>query len=265
MYAFEYVRPGSLDEAVKLLGEQEEAKLIAGGQSFLPTLKLRLAQPETVVDLGALAGELKGIRRDGDNIVIGAMTTHAEVAASAEVTSAIPGLAYLASLIGDPQVRHRGTLGGSIANADPGADYPAAVVGLNATVHTTRRTIAADDFFTGMFETALEDDEIIRAVSFPIAEKSGYAKFRNPASRYALVSVMVARTGGGVRVAVSGAGPSVFRVPEMEQALSSNFSPEAVAGIKVSPNDLNSDLYGTPEYRAHLVTVMARRAIVAAG
>ena len=265
MYAFEYVRPGSLDEAVKLLGEQEEAKLIAGGQSFLPTLKLRLAQPETVVDLGALAGELKGIRRDGDNIVIGAMTTHAEVATSAEVTSAIPGLAYLASLIGDPQVRHRGTLGGSIANADPGADYPAAVVGLNATVHTTRRTIAADDFFTGMFETALEDDEIIRAVSFPIAEKSGYAKFRNPASRYALVSVMVARTGGGVRVAVSGAGPSVFRVPEMEQALSSNFSPEAVAGIRVSPNDLNSDLYGTPEYRAHLVTVMARRAIVAAG
>lgn len=265
MYAFEYVRPGSLDEAVKLLGEQEDAKLIAGGQSFLPTLKLRLAQPETVVDLGALAGELKGIRRDGDNIVIGAMTTHAEVAASAEVTSAIPGLAYLASLIGDPQVRHRGTLGGSIANADPGADYPAAVVGLNATVHTTRRTIAADDFFTGMFETALEDDEIIRAVSFPIAEKSGYAKFRNPASRYALVSVMVARTGGGVRVAVSGAGPSVFRVPEMEQALSSNFSPEAVAAIKVSPNDLNSDLYGTPEYRAHLVTVMARRAIEAAG
>jgi len=265
MYAFEYVRPGSLDEAVKLLGEQEEAKLIAGGQSFLPTLKLRLAQPETVVDLGALASELKSIRRDGDNIVIGAMTTHAEVAASAEVTSAIPGLAYLASLIGDPQVRHRGTLGGSIANADPGADYPAAVVGLNATVHTTRRTIAADDFFTGMFETALEDDEIIRAVSFPIAEKSGYAKFRNPASRYALVSVMVARTGGGVRVAVSGAGPSVFRVPEMEQALSSNFSPEAVAGIRVSPNDLNSDLYGTPEYRAHLVTVMARRAIEAAG
>ena len=265
MYAFEYVRPGSLDEAVKLLGEQEDAKLIAGGQSFLPTLKLRLAQPETVVDLGALASELKSIRRDGDNIVIGAMTTHAEVAASAEVTSAIPGLAYLASLIGDPQVRHRGTLGGSIANADPGADYPAAVVGLNATVHTTRRTIAADDFFTGMFETALEDDEIIRAVSFPIAEKSGYAKFRNPASRYALVSVMVARTGGGVRVAVSGAGPSVFRVPEMEQALSSNFSPEAVAGIRVSPNDLNSDLYGTPEYRAHLVTVMARRAIEAAG
>jgi len=264
MYAFEYVRPGSLDEAAKLLAEHEETKLIAGGQTFLPTLKMRLAQPETVVDLGALA-DLRGIRREGDSIIIGAMTTHAEVAASAEVQSAIPALAYLASLIGDPQVRNRGTLGGSIANNDPGADYPAAVVGLNATVHTSKRTISADDFFTGMFETALAEDEIVKAVSFPTAEKAGYAKFRNPASRYSLVSVMVARTGGGVRVAVAGAGPCVFRVPEMEQALAGNFSADAVAGIKVAPDDLNSDLYGTPEYRAHLVTVMAKRAIAAAG
>lgn len=265
MYAFEYVRPTSLEEAAKVLGEHEDAKLLAGGQSYLPTLKLRLAQPDVLVDLSAVGGDVKGISRDGNSLVIGALTTHAEVAASDEVKSAIPALASLASGIGDAQVRNRGTLGGSIANNDPGADYPAALVGLGATVRTTKREIAADDFFTGMFETALEDDEIVKAVSFPIPEKAGYAKFPNPASRYCLVSVMVAKTAGGVRVAVSGAGPCVFRVDAMEQALGGNFSAAALDGVSVSADDLNNDLYGTPEYRAHLVGVMAKRAVDAAG
>lgn len=263
MYAFEYARPASVDEAAKLLA-QEDAKLLAGGQTYLPTLKMRLAQPTTVVDMGGLA-DLKGICREGNSLVIGAMTTHAEVAASDEVKSAIPALAFLASGIGDAQVRNRGTLGGSVANNDPGADYPAAVLGLNATVRTSKREIAAEDFFTGMFETCLEDDEIIKAVSFPIPEKAGYAKFPNPASRYCLVSVMVVSTGGSVRVAVSGAGPCVFRATALEQALSGNFSASALDGVTVPADDLNSDLYGTPEYRAHLVTVMAKRAVEAAG
>jgi carbon-monoxide dehydrogenase medium subunit len=195
---------------------------------------------------------------------IGAMTPHAEVAASADVRGWIPALAYLAEHIGDAQVRNRGTIGGSIANNDPAADYPAGIVGLNATVHTNQRTIAADDFFTGMFDTALKDGEIITEVRFPKPDKAGYAKFPNPASRYAIVGVMVAQTGGGVRVAVTGAGPSVFRLPEFESALAGNFAADAIKGLSVSPGGLNSDIHASAEYRAHLVGVMARRAVAAA-
>ena len=261
MHNFSYQRPASLAEAAKLLSG--EAKLLAGGMTLLPTLKQRLAQPSALVDLGAVA-ELKGIKAEGGGLTIGAMTTHAEVAHSAEVKRTIPALAVLAEGIGDPQVRNRGTIGGSISNADPAADYPAGLVGLGATVITNKRKIAADDFFKGLFETALGDGEIVTAVSFPKPEKAGYSKFPNPASRYAMVGVMVAKTGGGVRVAVTGAGPSVFRVPEMEKALAGNFSPDAVKSIKVASGNLNSDMHGSAEYRANLVSVMAARAVASA-
>jgi aerobic carbon-monoxide dehydrogenase medium subunit len=261
MHNFSYQRPASLAEAAKLLSG--EAKLLAGGMTLLPTLKQRLAQPSALVDLGAVA-ELKGIKAEGGGLTIGAMTTHAEVAHSAEVKRTIPALAVLAEGIGDPQVRNRGTIGGSISNADPAADYPAGLVGLGATVITNKRKIAADDFFKGLFETALGDGEIVTAVSFPKPEKAGYAKFPNPASRYAMVGVFVAKTGGGVRVAVTGAGPSVFRVADMEKALAGSFSPDAVKAIKVASKNLNSDMHGSAEYRAHLVSVMAARAVAAA-
>jgi carbon-monoxide dehydrogenase medium subunit len=262
MHNFSYQRPASLAEAAKLLSG--EAKLLAGGMTLLPTLKQRLAQPSVLVDLGAMA-ELKGIKAEGGGLTIGAMTTHAEVAQSAEVKRTIPALAVLAEGIGDPQVRNRGTIGGSISNNDPAADYPAGLVGLGATVITNKRKIAADDFFKGLFETALGDGEIVTAVSFPKPEKAGYAKFPNPASRYAMVGVFVAKTGGGVRVAVTGAGPSVFRVPDMEKALAGSFSADAVKAIKIASTNLNSDMHGSAEYRAHLVSVMAARAVAAAG
>jgi carbon-monoxide dehydrogenase medium subunit len=260
MYEFEYHRPGSLAEAAKALAANEDAKLLAGGMTLIPTLKQRLARPSDLIDLGRIA-ELRGIKREGDALVIGAMTKHAEVAFSDVVKQAIPGLAELAALIGDPQVRNRGTLGGSICNNDPAADYPGAVVGLNATVITDKRQIAGDDFFTGLFETALEPGEIVTAVRFPIPEKSAYTKFRNPASRYAIVGVFVARTGGSVRLAVTGAGPCVFRVPEMEQALSRSFTPDAIKGITVPADGLNADIHASAEYRSHLIGVMARRAV----
>jgi len=264
MHDFNYHRPKSLAEAAKLIGDNEDAKLVAGGMTLIPTLKQRLAQPSDVVDLGGV-GELKGIRREGNAIVVGAMTRHAEVAHSAEVKKAIPALAALAGGIGDPQVRNRGTIGGSVANADPAADYPAAVVGLGATVVTNKRKIAADDFFKGLFETALEPSEIVTALSFPIPEKAAYVKFPNPASRYAIVGVLVAKTGSGVRVAVTGAGPSVFRLKAAEEALAKKWSPDALDGIKVPEADLNSDIHASAEYRAHLVGVMAKRAVQAAG
>jgi len=264
MYDFEYVKPGSLDAAKSAIAGAEDGKLMAGGMTLIPTLKQRLASPSDVVDLGGL-GDLAGIRKDGNSIVIGAMTRHADVAASADVKAAIPALADLAEGIGDPQVRNRGTLGGSIANNDPAADYPAALVALGATVRTTKRELAAEDFFTGMFETALEDDEIITEVVFPTAEKAAYAKFPNPASRYAIVGVFVAKGSSGVRVAVTGAGPAVFRVPDMETALSGSFSADALKGISVSADDLNSDIHAGADYRAHLVGVMAQRAVTAAG
>ena len=263
MYQFTYHRPASLADAEKLFTGADDPKFLGGGQTLIPTLKQRLASPSDVIDLAAIR-ELSGIVAAGGAVTIGAATRHADVAASAEVRKAIPALADLAGWIGDPLVRHRGTIGGSIANADPSADYPAAVVALNATIYTTKRAIAADAFFTGMFETALQPGEIVTKIVFPVAEKAGYEKFRNPASRYAIVGVFVARTASGVRVAVTGAAPSVFRQTEMETALAKSFTPEAIAGIKVSADGLNADLHATAEYRAHLVTVMARRAVARA-
>lgn len=264
MYDFGYHRPASVDDAVAALKQAGDGKILAGGMTLIPTLKQRLAQPSDLVDLGGLS-DLKGIREDGGALVIGAMTPHAEVAASALVKSKIPALAALAEGIGDPQVRNRGTIGGSISNNDPAADYPAGLVGLGATVITSKRKIAADDFFTGMFETALEGDELVTAVSFPLPEKAGYSKFPNPASRYAIVGVFVAKTGGGVRVAVTGAGPCVFRDKAIEQALSANFSPDAVTGTSAAASSLNGDMHASSEYRAHLIGVMAKRAVQAAG
>ncbi|UEM06393.1 xanthine dehydrogenase family protein subunit M [Skermanella rosea] len=262
MYAFEYHRPTTLAEAAQLASGNEDAKILAGGQTLIPTLKQRLAQPSDVVDLGGIA-ELRGICEDGDTLVIGATTPHAEVAASAVVRRLIPALAKLAEGIGDAQVRNRGTLGGSICNNDPSADYPAALVGLGATVRTTTRKIAAEDFFTGMFETALEPNEIVTAVSFPRPGKAAYVKFPNPASRYATVGVFVAETGGGVRVAVTGAAPSVYRWTEAEQALSGGLNPAALDGLTVDPDGLNADIHASAEYRASLVKVMAKRAVAA--
>jgi carbon-monoxide dehydrogenase medium subunit len=263
MYAFEYHRPKTVAEAVSLLQGASDGKFLAGGHTLIPTLKQRLASPSDIVDLGAIA-ELKGIRQEGDRLIIGALTTYSEVVESETARTMIPALAQLASHIGDSQVRNRGTIGGSIANNDPASDYPAAVLGLNATVRTNQREIAADDFFLGMFETALGDNEVITAVSFPKPAKAGYMKFPNPASRYAIVGVMVAQTGGGVRVAVTGAGPCVFRLPDFEQALAGNFSADAIKDLSVSPDGLNTDIHASAEYRAHLVNVMARRAVAAA-
>jgi carbon-monoxide dehydrogenase medium subunit len=263
MHEFIYHRPSSLADVAKALAAANDGKLLAGGMTLLPTLKQRLANPSDLIDLGGLT-ELRGIKADGSGVTIGAMTTHAEVAHSAEIHKMIPALAALAEGIGDPQVRNRGTIGGSISNNDPAADYPAAVLGLDATVVTNKRRIKSDDFFTGMFTTALDDGEIVTAVSFPKPEKAGYAKFRNPASRYAMVGVLVARTGTGVRVAVTGAAPCVFRHKGMEQALSGSFSADAIKNVKIDAADLNSDIHGSAAYRAHLIGVMARRAITAA-
>ena len=264
MYDFAYHKPSSVADAVKLLSADPEARPISGGQTLLPALKHRLNRPTSLVDLSGIA-ELKGIRREGDKITVGALTRHIEVQDNPDIKAAIPALAYMATVIGDIQVRNRGTIGGSVANNDPAADYPAAVLGLGATVVTDKRRIPADDFFQGMFTTALEPGELLVAIEFPIPEKAGYAKMRNPASRYVMAGVFVAKTKGGVRVVVNGAGPGVFRQTEMEQALSANWSPEAVAGIKQPSEGLNSDIHGSAEYRAHLVTVMAKRAVEAAG
>jgi aerobic carbon-monoxide dehydrogenase medium subunit len=262
MYEFTYHKPASLDEIGSLLGANEEAKLVAGGMTLIPTLKLRLAKPSDLVDLAAVAS-LRGITDAGDAIVIGAMTRHAEVNRSPAVKQGIPALAAMAGMIGDPAVRNRGTIGGSISNNDPAADYPAALVALDATVHTTKRDLAAESFFTGMFETALEPDEIVTSVRFPKLQVANYQKFRNPASRYAIVGVFVARTPSAVRVAVTGAGPGVFRVPEMEAALTKSFTPDAIKDITIPDDGLNTDIHASAEYRAHLVGVMARRAVAA--
>jgi carbon-monoxide dehydrogenase medium subunit len=265
MYDFAYHKPTSVADAVRILSADPDARPISGGQTLLPALKHRLNKPSAVIDLSGIA-ELRGIRREGDRIVIGAMTKHKEVAESAEVQSAIPALAKMAGSIGDIQVRNRGTIGGSVSNNDPAADYPSAVLGLGATVVTSKRRIAADDFFQGMFTTALEPGELLVAIEFPIPQKAGYAKMRNPASRYVMAGAFVAKAKDGtVRVAVNGAGPCVFRQAEMERALSANWSPDAVAGVKQPADDLNSDIHGSAEYRAHLVTVMAKRAVADAG
>ena len=264
MYDFEYHKPGSLADAVKLLSADPDARPISGGQTLLPALKHRLNKPTSVIDLSGIA-ELKGIRREGDKLVIGALAKHVEVATSPEVKAAIPALAQMAGTIGDTQVRNRGTIGGSVSNNDPAADYPSAVMGLNATVVTDKRRIAADDFFQGMFTTALEPGELLVAIEFPIPEKAGYAKMRNPASRYVMAGAFVAKTGGKVRVAINGAGPGVFRQEAMEQALAASWSPDAVAAVKQDADGLNGDIHGSAEYRAHLVTVMAKRAVANAG
>jgi carbon-monoxide dehydrogenase medium subunit len=263
MHDFNFHRPESLSAAIGALRAAPEGKLLAGGQSLLPVLKLNLAAPSDLISLAHIR-ELRGIRREGNAVVIGAATTHAEVAASSDVKSALASLAALAEQIGDPQVRNRGTIGGSLAHADPSADYPAALIALAATIVTDRREIAADAFFTGMFETALAKDEIIVRVKFPLATRAAYMKFPNPASKYAVVGVMVAQGAGGVRVGVTGARPSVFRFTAAEQALTKRFAPEALDGITYSADDLLSDLHAAADYRAHLVTVLTRRAVAAA-
>ncbi len=265
MHAFNYVKPSSVADAVAALSGAEDGTLLAGGHTLLPTMKARLAAPSDLVDLSGIA-ELKGISREGDNVVIGAMTRHADVSASVDVQGAIPTLAKLVGSIGDPAVRNRGTIGGSVANNDPSADYPAALLALSATVVTDQREIAADDFFTGLFETALAEHEIVTAVRFPVPQSAGYEKMANPASRYPMVGVFVARFADGVRVAVTGAGNAgVFRVPEYESALAADFSPDAIADGVVPASSLNSDLHADAEYRAHLIGVMARRAVAACG
>ena len=265
MYAFQYHRPQSVADAAKLLAAGGETKLLAGGHTLLPTMKLRLAKPEVIVDLSRVA-ELKGIEKKGNALVIGAMSTHNEVATSAVVRGAIAGLIDVAAGIGDQHVRNRGTIGGSVANNDPAADYPAALLALGATIATNKREIAAQEFFKGLFTTALGDGEIITRISFPAPGKFAYVKFANPASRYALVGVAVAQTGKDVRVAVTGAGSSgVFRHKAAEAALAANWSPQALANLATSAGDMMSDIHADAGYRAHLVGVMARRAVAKAG
>lgn len=263
MYDFTYTKPSSLPDAVAALSSDIEAKALAGGQTFIPVLKQRLNKPSAIVDLGALG--LREISAGADGISIGAMATHHAIMSHPEIGAKIPGLAKMASWIGDTQVRHRGTMGGSLANNDPSACYPAAALAIGATIHTDKRAIPADEFFQGMFTTALEPGELITKVVFPIPEKSNYEKFRNPASRYAMVGVFVARGPAGVRVAITGAGQSgVFRHTAMEQALASNWSADALQGITTPADGLNSDIHASAEYRAHLIGVMARRAVAAA-
>jgi len=262
MHAFTYHRPTSVADAVAKRSADDDASYLAGGMTLIPTLKQRLAQPTQVFDLAGLA-DLKGIVVTDGAVTIGAMTCHADVALSADVRRVIPALSDLAGTIGDPQVRNRGTIGGSLANCDPSADYPAAVLGLGATIHTNTRQISGDDFFKGLFETALKPGELIVKVSFPISKRAAYMKFPNPASRYAVVGVMVAENAQGVRVAVTGAGACAFRLSAMETALSKSFSVAAIKDIAVPADDLNNDMHATAEYRAHLVGVMARRAVAA--
>jgi carbon-monoxide dehydrogenase medium subunit len=260
---FRYVRAGTATEAETLFRESTDARFLAGGQTLIPTMKQRLAAPSDLIDIARIES-LSFIRREAHTLVIGACTRHAEVAASKIVRESLPALASLAGGIGDPAVRHKGTLGGSVANNDPAADYPAAVLGLSAQVTTAARRIEGDAFFTGMFETALQPGELITEISFPLPIRAAYAKFRNPASRYAMVGVFVAEFEKGVRVAVTGAAPYVFRFAEMEAALTKDFTPSAIGGISISADGLNSDLFGSAEYRAHLVGVMAQRAVAAA-
>jgi carbon-monoxide dehydrogenase medium subunit len=263
MYDFAFHTPSSVADAVAALAADDEAKLLAGGQTFIPVLKQRLNKPSQIIDLGK-AG-MTGITAAADKITIGAMTTHYAIMSNPDIQAKIPGLAKMASWIGDTQVRHRGTMGGSLANNDPSACYPAAVLAIGATIVTTKRSIPADEYFQGMFTTALEQDEIITAIEFPIPEKSNYEKFRNPASRYAMVGVFVAKGPAGTRVAITGAAQDgVFRHTAMEAALASNWSADAVAGVVTPPDGLNSDIHASAVYRAHLIGVMTKRAVAGA-
>ncbi|MBK9606389.1 MAG: xanthine dehydrogenase family protein subunit M [Betaproteobacteria bacterium] len=263
MHPFELHKAASAGDAAALIVGKADGKYLAGGQSLIAAMKLRLNAPSDLIDLAA-ASDLKGIKSDGKTVTIGAMTTHADVAASADVQKAIPALAALAGDIGDRQIRNVGTIGGALANNDPAADYPAAVLGLGATVHTNKRAIHADEFFRGMYETALESGELITAVSFPVPQRAAYLKFKNPASRFAIIGVLAAQTPAGARVAVTGGGSGVFRVADMERALAANWSAAAITHVKVPASGLSSDLHGSAEYRAHLVGVLAQRAVAAA-
>lgn len=263
MYSASYHRPSSLADAVSLM-KSGDAKYISGGQTLIPAMRLRLAAPSDLIDLTHIAG-MKGIEVSGETATIGAGTTHAEVAENERLRAACPSICNLASLVGDPHVRHKGTIGGSIANNDPAADYPAAMLALNATVVTDRRQISADEFFRGLFETALEEDEIVTAVTFHIPERAGYAKFRNPASRFALTGVFVANGKDGVRAVVTGAGDDgVFRSDEIEAALADDFDSAALQGVTVPSANLMTDIHASADYRANLIVVMARRAVMAA-
>lgn len=264
MYSVNYSRAASVADAVKTAKKAEDAKFLSGGQTLIPTMKARLAAPSDLVDLSHI-GDLKAIKVSGKNVTIGAGATHAEVAANAKIAKACPAISHLASHIGDPHVRNMGTIGGSIANNDPAADYPAALIALSATIKTNRREISADRFFKGMFETALRDDEVVTAVSFTAPAKAGYAKFPNPASRYAMTGVFVAKGKDGVRVAVTGAGDDgVFRSKPLETALAKNFDAAALEGVSVPARDLMSDIHASADYRANLIVVMAKRAVGAA-
>ena len=263
MHHVHYHRPTSVAEAVKLMAEHPDDKVLAGGQSTLPSMKLGLLSPEGFIDLGGVS-ELQGIKVEGNSVRVASMSTHDAVASSKDVKSILPALAALAYGIGDRAVRNRGTIGGSLANSDPAACYSAAVLGLGATIHTNSRQIAADDFFKGLYETALKPGELITAVSFPKAEKSAWTKFKQPASRFSIVGVFVAKTSGGARVAVTGAGPCAFRVKALEDKLSAKWAPESCDGVTVPSSGLNSDLHGSAEYRAHLIPVLAKRAVAAA-
>jgi carbon-monoxide dehydrogenase medium subunit len=266
MYETHYHRASSVDDAASLFAKGTDAKYLAGGQTLIPVMKQRLAQPSDVIDLSTIK-DMIGVDVSGDTVTVKAATTHYDVASSADVQKAIPALASLASQIGDPAVRYRGTIGGSLANNDPAADYPSAVLALGATVKTNKRSIAADEFFKGLFSTALQDGEIITAVSFPVPAKAGYAKFPHPASRFALTGVFVARTkSGDVRAAATGASQSgVMRVAAIEAALKSNWSAAALDGVTISADNLLSDIHGSADYRANLIKVMAQRAVAAAG
>ena len=261
MYNFEYHRPNTVRKAASMLDKMDEATLLAGGQTLLSTMKQRLAAPENLIDIGGVDG-MDEIKLKGRTLHVGAMARHADVASSDDVQQAIPALAALAGAIGDPHVRNMGTIGGSLANNDPNADYPAAVLGLNATIHTNKRKISADEFFEGLFETALKDEEIITKVTFPVPRKAGYAKFPNPASRFALVGVFVSKKGREVRVAVTGAGADgVFRAGSLEEALSTRFNAKSLEGASVGTDGMSSDIHASADYRAHLVGVMAKRAV----
>lgn len=264
MYETNYHRPSSIEEAVSLVGSTESGKFLSGGMSLLPAMKQRLAAPSDLVDLRHVE-EMKGITVNGRDVRIGGAVTHFEIKNSDEIKSVCYGLHHMASVLGDPQVRYMGTIGGSVANNDPAADYPAAMIALDATIHTSKRAVKASEFFVSLLETVLEDDEIVTAVSFTAPEISGYEKFRNPASRYAMCGVFVAKTGSTVRVGVTGAGADgVFHWDEAAQALSANFAPDAVANLSVDPGGMLSDLHGSSEYRANLVKVMAKRAVASA-
>lgn len=264
MHPFQLHKATTTAQAASLLAGKDDGRFLAGGQSLIAAMKLRLNAPTDLVDLSGIA-DLKGIRSDGKSITVGAMTTHADVAANADVKRLLPALATLANGIGDRQVRNVGTIGGSIANNDPAADYPAGVLGLGATINTNKRAIPADQFFRGLYDTALEAGELITSISFPIPQKAAYMKFKNPASRFAIVGVMVSKDANGARVAVTGGGAGVFRVADMEKALAANWSADAIANVKVPASGLSSDLHASAEYRAHLIGVMARRAVAAAG